>query len=102
MLFIIVIIIIIICWVIFNKQNLQSTVKKSVIWLPHFQWRWSLEAEGRFFLFAVVEICVFGTSTVQETSAKQTSTDPCYFPLAPVNDCAYLVSLICILNNGGD
>lgn len=30
MLFIIVIIIIIICRVIFNKQNLQSTVKKSV------------------------------------------------------------------------
>lgn len=65
MLFIIVIIIIIICRVIFNKQNLQSTVKKKCYLASSgiFQWRWSLEAEarfkGRFFLFTVVEICLF-------------------------------------------
>lgn len=66
------------------------------------QSRWSLEAEAgfkaRFFLFTVVEIRLFWherCAATQETSAKQTNTDPCYFSLSPVNDCAYLVSLIC-------
>lgn len=66
------------------------------------QSRWSLEAEAgfkaRFFLFIVVEIRLFWherCAATQETCTKQTNTDPCYFPLSPVNDCSYLVSLIC-------
>lgn len=57
------------------------------------QSRWSLEAEAGFkarsFLFTVVEIRLFWPercAATQETSPKQTNTDPCYFPLSPVND----------------
>lgn len=66
------------------------------------QSRWSLEAEAgskaRFFLFTVVEIRLFWPkcwAAAQKISTEQTNTAPCYFPFSPVNDCAYLVSLIC-------
>lgn len=65
------------------------------------QSRWSLESEAGskagFFLFTVVEIRAFWHKrcAAKQISTKQTNTDHCYFPLSPVNDCTYLVSLIC-------